>query len=42
MIDTVENSRIEFKVKLVDDLEETVIEFLNSREFGCMANLMEM
>lgn len=34
MIDTIENSRTEFKVKLVDDLEETVIGFLNSREGG--------
>lgn len=29
MIDTIENSRTEFKIKLVDDLEETVIAFLN-------------
>ena len=29
MIDVVEDSRTEFKVKLVDDLEETVIAFLN-------------
>lgn len=29
MIDAIEDSRIEFKVKLVDDLEETVIAFLN-------------
>lgn len=29
MIDAIEYSRIEFKVKLVDDLEETVIAFLN-------------
>lgn len=28
MIDTIENSRTEFKIKLVDDLEETVIAFL--------------
>ena len=34
MIDTIENSRIEFKVKLVDDLEETVIGFLNSKDGG--------
>ena len=27
MIDTIENSRTEFKIKLVDDLEETVIAF---------------
>lgn len=29
MIETIENSRTEFKVKLVDDLEESVIAFLN-------------
>ena len=29
MIETIENSRTEFKVKLVDDLEETIIAFLN-------------
>ena len=29
MIDTIENSRTEFKIKLVDDLEEIVIAFLN-------------
>ncbi len=29
MIGTIENSRTEFKVKLVDDLEESVIAFLN-------------
>ena len=29
MIKTVEDSRTEFKVKLVDDLEESVIAFLN-------------
>lgn len=29
MIDTIENSRTEFKIKLVDDLEETIIAFLN-------------
>ena len=29
MIDVVEDSRTEFKVKLVADLEETVIAFLN-------------
>ncbi len=29
MIETIEDSRTEFKVKLVDDLEETVIAFLN-------------
>lgn len=28
MIETIENSRVEFKVKLVDDLEETIIGFL--------------
>ena len=34
MINTIENSRTEFKVKLVDDLEETVIGFLNSKDGG--------
>ena len=34
MIDTVENSRVEFKIKLVDDLEECVIGFLNSKDGG--------
>ena len=34
MIGAVEDSRIEFKTKLVDDLEETVIGFLNSKEGG--------
>ena len=34
MIDTIENSRVEFKVKLVDDLEESVIGFLNSKDGG--------
>ena len=34
MIDTIENSRVEFKVKLVDDLEETIIGFLNSKDGG--------
>ncbi len=29
MIESIEDSRTEFKVKLVDDLEETVIAFLN-------------
>lgn len=29
MIETIENSRVEFKVKLVDDLEETIIGLLN-------------
>ncbi len=29
MIETIENTRTEFKVKLVDDLEESVIAFLN-------------
>ena len=32
MIGTVEDSRVEFKTKLVDDLEETVIGFLNSKD----------
>lgn len=34
MIGTIEDSRTEFKVKLVDDLEETVIAFLNSKGGG--------
>lgn len=34
MIGTIENSRTEFKIKLVDDLEETVIGFLNSKDGG--------
>ena len=34
MISIVEGSRTEFKVKLVDDLEETVIAFLNSKGGG--------
>ena len=34
MIETIENSRVEFKVKLVDDLEETIIGFLNSKDGG--------
>ncbi len=34
MISTVEDSRTEFKIKLVDDLEEIVIEFLNSKDGG--------
>lgn len=34
MLGTIEDSRTEFKIKLVDDLEETVIGFLNSKEGG--------
>ena len=34
MIDTIENSRVEFKTKLVDDLEENIIGFLNSKDGG--------
>lgn len=34
VIGTTENSRTEFKIKLVDDLEETVIGFLNSKDGG--------
>lgn len=34
MIDTIENSRTEFKVKLVNNLEEIVIGFLNSKDGG--------
>ena len=34
MVGTIEDSRTEFKVKLVDDLEEVVIGFLNSHDGG--------
>lgn len=34
MIDKIENSRVEFKTKLVDDLEENIIGFLNSKDGG--------
>lgn len=34
MIDVVEDARNEFKVKLTDDFEETVIGFLNSKDGG--------
>ena len=34
MIDIIENSRVEFKTKLVDDLEERIIGFLNSKDGG--------
>ncbi len=34
MIDTIESSRVEFKTKLVDDLEENIIGFLNSKDGG--------
>ena len=34
MIDTLENCRIEFKAKLVDNLEEIIIGFLNSKDGG--------
>ena len=34
MINEIENSRTEFKIKLVDDLEETIIGFLNSKDGG--------
>lgn len=34
MIDIIENSRAEFKTKLVDDLEESIIGFLNSKDGG--------
>ena len=33
MVDILENSRVEFKIKLVDDLEETIIGFLNSKDW---------
>ncbi|MFR5985053.1 MAG: RNA-binding domain-containing protein [Bacilli bacterium] len=34
MLDLIESSRIEFKVKMVDNLEETIIAFLNSKDGG--------
>lgn len=34
MIDIIENSRVEFKTKIVDDLEENIIGFLNSKDGG--------
>lgn len=34
MIDIIENFRVEFKTKLVDDLEENIIGFLNSKDGG--------
>ena len=34
MINAIEDSRTEFKVKLVNDLEETIIGFLNSKDGG--------
>jgi len=34
MLGIIEDSRTEFKIKLVDDLEETVIGFLNSKDGG--------
>lgn len=34
MLETKENSRNEFKIKLTDDLEETIIGFLNSKDGG--------
>lgn len=34
MLNVIEDSRNEFKVKLVDDLEETIIAFLNSKDGG--------
>ena len=34
MIGTKENSRTEFKIKLTDDIEETIIGFLNSKDGG--------
>ena len=39
MIDIIENSRVEFKTKLVDDLEENIIGFLNSKD-GILAQLI--
>ena len=37
MIETIENSRTEFKIRLVDDLEESVIAFLN-KDGGATSN----
>ena len=34
MVDIIEDNRNEFKVKLTDDLEKTVIGFLNSKDGG--------
>ncbi len=34
MIEPKENSRTEFKIKLTDYLEETIIRFLNCKEGG--------
>ncbi len=34
MLNVLEKSRVEFKIKLVDDFEETVIGFLNSKDRG--------
>ena len=34
MLGIIEDNRNEFKIKLPDDLEETVISFLNSKDGG--------
>ena len=34
MLSVIEDCRNEFKIKLPDDLEETVISFLNSKDGG--------
>lgn len=34
MLSVIEDSKNEFKIKLTDDLEETVISFLNSKDGG--------
>ena len=34
MLNAIEDCRNEFKIKLSDDLEETVISFLNSKDGG--------
>ena len=36
VLDLIESSRIEFKVKMVDNLEETIIAFLNSKDGGIL------
>ena len=40
MINTIEDSRTEFKSKLVDDLEESVIAFLNLRSDASASGIL--
>jgi predicted HTH transcriptional regulator len=42
MTETIEDSRTEFKVKLVDDLEESVIAFLNKDGGNIYIGVMTM